>query len=652
MSVIIGYWSHGPREELQGGPHRLLTEALARAGCAGAKIVSSHGRHFPHAPAETTDPRALSNSFSFAVAAHGRHARLEADGASAQGALEPRGGRAGAGAAGRGVTAALSVSGAGAGADLWVRADGGGLVLGREAFGRATLFWTRAGGAVWFASRLGLLLSAVGGARVSVEGFYAYGCFSYVPAPLTPAHEVFAVPSGCEAVWCGATPEGPPRVVRRQEWREADEQTADEDAGAASLRRLLEESLEAQLGRARGEPVGVFLSGGLDSAVTAALLARAGADVRAYTLDFGGGCFSEVPYAEAVARSLGVPLTKVAVTPRGVRAALEPTAARLDALYGDGVTVPLALLCERASREVRVVFNGEGGDQLFAGWTNKPIIAASVYGRAGGSAADAGRGDEQELTAQELTAQEFTAQTFTTQTLAALYARTLHRLHGHEAGVYADEVRREIAGLDALAPLAAALDPSYTRGLLHRLRRANLMLKGADNIQPRAASLGLSFGLDVRTLFCSRPLAEWTFGVAGELWLRGGCEKYLFKRAVEGLLPAEVVWREKRGMGVPLTLWLAGRLRRWAGRQLSPRALAAEGLWRPDAPRRILSGELSGHVQGRRIGETLWLLLAWRAWRGRVLRAGEGAPRRASVAARVSRLGAALSPGTLGRRYT
>jgi asparagine synthase (glutamine-hydrolysing) len=192
--------------------------------------------------------------------------------------------------------------------------------------------------------------------------------------------------------------------------------------------------------------------------------------------------------------------------------------------------------------------------------------------------------------------------------------RTFHRLHGLEAGVYTQAVRREIEEFDALAPLARVLDPAYTRGLLHRLRRANLMLKGADNIQPRAASLGLSYDLDVRTPFCSQRLAEWTFGIGGELWLRAGCEKYLLKRAVEDLLPFEVVWREKRGMGVPLTMWLNGRLRRWAKRQLHPRVLAREGLWQPEAARRIMDGELSGQVQGRRIGETLWLMIMWRAW--------------------------------------
>jgi asparagine synthase (glutamine-hydrolysing) len=547
----------------------------------------------PPRPGSTEPPRPI----NFGIAVCGRHATLEVAGARAPG-----------GATDAGLRATVAVSGAGMTTDVWCEASGSRLVLGREGFGRATIFWTRTEDAVWFASRLGLLLSVVGNAPISVAGFYAYGCYSYVPAPLTPVKNIFAVPAGSETVWSGAAPEVQPQNHTLYEWREAVAQTIGEKEATGSLRRLLEESVASQLGRAGGEPVGVFLSGGLDSSVTAAMLVRAGARVRAYTLDFGTECFSEVSYAELVADALGIPLTKIPVTPNSVRRMLATTAARLDGLYGDGVTIPLALLCEYARTEVSVVFNGEGGDQLFAGWTNKPLIAASLYEHLADTTLAPATAAGEEV-------------------FAARYMRTFHRLHGHEAGVYTQAVRREIEELDPLAPLARALDPAYTRGLLHRLRRANLMLKGADNIQPRAASLGLSYDLDVRTLFCSRRLAEWTFGIGGELWLRAGCEKYLLKRAVEDLLPSEVVWREKRGMGVPLTLWLNGRLRRWAKKQLHPRVLAREGLWQPEAARRILNGELSGQVQGRRIGETLWLMIMWRAWCEGIMQPAAAPPR-------------------------
>jgi asparagine synthase (glutamine-hydrolysing) len=151
------------------------------------------------------------------------------------------------------------------------------------------------------------------------------------------------------------------------------------------------------------------------------------------------------------------------------------------------------------------------------------------------------------------------------------------------------------------------------------MRRASLMLKGAHNIQPRATYLAWAHGLMVRTLFCHHPLANWTFQLSGDLWLRGPCEKYLLKRAVEGWLPAEIVWREKRGMGVPLTEWCVGPLWSELGNWLHPRNLETEGWFQPEAPMLIALGRLGAHMRGRRIGELLWLLLMWQAWRKTVL---------------------------------
>ncbi|HVF48619.1 MAG TPA: asparagine synthetase B family protein [Pyrinomonadaceae bacterium] len=615
MSIVIGYWSDDARIESPDKLESLLTKASARFASGGAKIGRSSGKQSPSQTGHVEPSRAT----HFGVAVCGRHATLRVSAPDKEGAATVES-----------LRATLAASGAGFGADVWVEATGDGLVLGRDAFGRATMFWTHTGDAVWFASRLELLLSVIEGARVSVAGFYAYGCFSYVPAPLTPVENISAVAAGTETVWRSATPGAAPQSITRHEWREADAQTTDERAAARSLRRLLEESVAAQLERSSGERVGVFLSGGLDSSITAAMLVRAGARVSAYTLDFGKDCFSEVAYAEQVARALGISLAKIPCTASSVRRMIASTAARLDGLYGDGVTLPLALLCERASKDVGIVFNGEGGDQLFAGWTNKPLIAASLYEHATGAT----RADATPLVEE---------------TFAARYMRTFHRLHGHEASVYTEAARREMVNFDAPALLSRALDPSYTRGLLQRLRRANLMLKGADNIQPRATNLGLSYHLDVRTPFCSPTLAGWTFGVSGELWLKEGCEKYLLKRAVEEMLPREIVWREKRGMGVPLTLWLNGSLRRWTRRQLHRRVLAREGLWQSDLARRISEGELSGQVQGRRIGETLWLMLMWRAWRERVLQSGPQPTRDERRA--ILRL-PLPSIRALGRRYT
>ncbi|HXG67642.1 MAG TPA: asparagine synthetase B family protein [Blastocatellia bacterium] len=597
MSAIVGYWGYDPHEESDA----ILTKILA----AGLATKTPQRFSLPESSNHLSDKRTA--TAAIAVWGSARVERLANEllqGLEAVGDRRPRGQRprlngerysksqtvqAQTYASGDVLKASLSASGLMA--DARVEISGECLVIGRDAFGRVPFYWTQRNNTVWFASRLQLLLPALESADVATAGLYGYACFSYVPTPLTPVRNMHALPAGSEAMWRSGHALSP--ISRRvSEWREEGGEIRHENEAIAELQNLLQEAIREQLADLPAGPVGVFLSGGLDSSVVAALLVREGVQVRAYTLDFGKYGLPEWPFAEQVAASLRIPLTKVPATPRRVRKALSATAEALDMPYGDGVTVPLFLLNEAASQDCAVVFHGEGGDQLFAGWTNKPLIASGIYGQLHPEGNDFDRE----------------------------YLRTFHRLHGYEAAVYSPQVLAEISELDPMEWLRDVLDGSFTGTLLHRLRRANLMLKGAQNIQPRATALALAHGLKARTPFCYKPLAEWTFRLAGELCLRGPCEKYLLKRAVEGWLPQEIVWREKRGMGVPLTAWCLGQLWREIGAWLNPNTLQAEGRWQPDLALRVATGNLSGHLQGRRTGEILWLLLMWQVWRRVVLK--------------------------------
>ncbi len=490
--------------------------------------------------------------------------------------------------------AALSASGLFTSPDAWVSMRlNDCLILGREPFGKVPLYWFLCGQVIWFASRLQLLLPIVK-PEVSIPGLYGYNCFSYVPTPLTPVVDVFAVPAGTEVIWQCDGDSGmlsTPKSQQLWEWREAQEQLTDEATAVAQLQMLLKDAIERQIADLTDEPVGVFLSGGLDSSIVAALLVQAGVKVRAYTLDFGSAGIPEYPYAEQVAQFLNVPLVKVEATPRCIRKALIPTVQALDLPFGDGVTVPLYLLNQAASQETQVVFNGEGSDQLFAGWTNKPLIAAGVY-------------QLEHPTGQE----NFQKQ----------YLRTFHRLWGWEAQVYQPEIYAQIKNLHPEDWISFALDPAFNTSILHRLRRASLMLKGAQNIHPRATHVGLTHGVLVRSPFCDQHIAEWTFRLSGELCLLGACEKYILKRAVESWLPPEIVWRQKRGMGVPLTSWCLNDFWHQIGVWLNPGRLRLENRFSAELAAQIVEG-MGGAIVGRRIGEVLWLLIVWQLWRVHVL---------------------------------
>lgn len=494
---------------------------------------------------------------------------------------------------------ALSASGLPDSQDAWVHLYSHRFTLGREVFGRVPLYWFQQGEIIWFASQLQLLLPLVPQPEVSFAGLYGYSCFSYVPTPHTPIAQISALPTATEQTWQWheADQAIPVTTTRSQPWQEAPDQIQDETVAIAQLQPLLQAAIQQQIADIHDEPVGIFLSGGLDSAAIAALLVQAGVKVRAYTLDFDTAGIPELPYAEQVAEFLGIPLVKVNCTPSQVRNALIPTGQALDLPFGDGVTVPLFLLAQAASQEVRVVFNGEGGDQLFAGWTNKPLIAASVY--------------QSEVSSQKNFVQQ--------------YLGTFHRLWGYEAQIFQPDVYAQIQQIAAEDWLEDALDPAYGAALLHRLRRATLLLKGAQNIHPRATNLGRVHGLQVRSPFCNLSLAQWTFHLAGSLCLQGSCEKYILKRAVESWLPPEVVWRSKRGMGVPLTAWCLNELWHEVGDWLNPNRLKAAGFWQPDLASRIVSDRL-GTIHDRRIGEVLWLLIMWQIWTQTILQKPLPAP--------------------------
>ncbi|MFN3361613.1 MAG: asparagine synthetase B family protein, partial [Pseudanabaenaceae cyanobacterium] len=466
------------------------------------------------------------------------------------------------------------------GGDAWVQERGDTVTLGRHPFGRVTLYWCEREQCLWFATRWRWLLPLVE-PELDPLAVYGYACFSYVPTPFTPYKGIKAIEAGWRYTWREGQLVSKTSDPILAEWQEKPELLTDEDTAVEKLRFLLTAAVDQQVSDLQQATVGIALSGGLDSATIAALLKRSGLRLRAYTLDFGQYGISELPYAELVAQHLDIPLVKVACSPQLVKRSVLETALALDLPFGDGVCVPLWLLYQVAAEECDVLFNGEGGDQLFAGWTNKPLIAASIY--------------QPELP-------NFTEQ----------YLQTFHRLGGYGAEVFTPQFWQYVRDWHPGTAIESAL--TGRGSLLARLRRATLLLKGAQNIHPRASNLALYRGIRLRSPFCDENLAQWTFTVHSDLFLRGACEKYILKWAVEPWLPSAVVWREKRGMGVPLTQWCLQPLWRDLGRWLNPAVLAKEGIWQRDLAAKVAFGRLGSVLRKRRVGEILWLLLAWQFW--------------------------------------
>jgi asparagine synthase (glutamine-hydrolysing) len=360
---------------------------------------------------------------------------------------------------------------------------------------------------------------------------------------------------------------------------------SDRRAAARAVRQAWRDAVARRLTGER--EVALALSGGIDSSGVGVWLAEAGVSVRAFSLDFGERSV-ERSQAEAVATHLGFPFTLVKVGGADVATELMAIAWHLDLPFGDPVTGPQYLL-GRAARGagLGVLFNGEGGDQLFGGWTTKPMIAAELYA--------------------DLYADESREET---------YLRSYHRFYGREDQLYSPELRASVGGPgQRRAHLAPYLSGEDASSFLNRVRLADIALKGSQNILPRAERMAAAWALDLRAPLFDRALAEMSFQLPPQLKLRGATEKYVLKLAVGRRLPREIVWRRKYGMSVPITDWALGPMTATLEDLLGPRALAARGLFREPYVTRLRRGRNDpDETRRRRIGERLWALAMLEAW--------------------------------------
>lgn len=460
----------------------------------------------------------------------------------------------------------------------------GDLVLGRDPFGVRSLYWVEHEGRIHFASELKQLLAIPKlPVEIDASAIHKYLTFSFVPGEAVPVRGVKRLLPGHVMVVRGGKVETAPYFTLQESI-----QTIELRDAVRQVRKLTRAAIERRL---NGEPeVGLFLSGGLDSSAVGFWLKKAGANVRALTLDFGKRSV-EREQAEEVAKALELPLEMVSVGTKDVARVFHDVVHRLDLPFGDAVTAPQYLLGEAAKKAGLIaVFNGEGGDQLFGGWTSKPMIAAAMYGDLY---------EHQEETDEER------------------YLASYHRFYGLEDELYTEDFKAQVGGPgQRRAHLAPYLGDAAAGTFLNRVRLADISLKGSQNILPRAERMSNAWGLDVRVPLFDRQLAEASFHLPPDLKLNGACEKYVFKLAMKNRLPEDIVWRKKFGMSVPVTDFvLAPPLSEIFDDLLGEKSLKARGWFRPELVRSLREGrDVPGETRKRRIGERLWALAMLEAW--------------------------------------
>jgi asparagine synthase (glutamine-hydrolysing) len=354
------------------------------------------------------------------------------------------------------------------------------------------------------------------------------------------------------------------------------------EAHAARLRGLIDDAVRVRL--PESGPVGVYLSGGVDSSLVTALAARmAPGPVHTFSLHFGGSYANELAWSSLVARHCGTEHHVLEFPASVIQKHLPESLAALDDPIGDPLTTPNLLIGREAARVTGTILNGEGGDPSFGGPKNTPMLLHALYGGA--------------------------------DDLTTAYLRSFGKCWDDLPSLLTADVQTALRdGPPAGWWFAPRLVDGGMRHFLNRLLDVNVRFKGADHILTKVANLTAANGLMGRSPLADRRVIDASFAIPPEHKLAGTVEKAVLKAAVADLLPAEVVHRPKSGMLVPVQAWFQNELRPYARAMLLDRNARTRPYFDP----RTVKEWLDTPKVPRR-GVKIWLLLTMEVW----LRANE-----------------------------
>jgi asparagine synthase (glutamine-hydrolysing) len=353
-------------------------------------------------------------------------------------------------------------------------------------------------------------------------------------------------------------------------------------------------------------PVGVLLSGGVDSGALAALAAEESSEpVRTFSIGFEEQSFDELAGARAVAQRYGTIHRELVLKP-DAGALLRDLAAAFDEPFADSSALPTYLVAKLAAEDVKVVLSGEGGDELFGGYYT--YVADLLAERFGGVAAALNPLAERLPTSTRKVSFDYKAKRFT----RAADLPPLERHHGWKE-IFSADLRAELRGSrSAFDPLATHRERfAETEGheLLTRLQDVDTGLYLVDDLLTKTDRASMAWSLEARVPFMDSVVANFAFSLPAKHKVRGLSKKRLLRKAVEPLLPREVVHGRKRGFSIPAAAWLRGELDGFARDVLQ--STGRQGFFDAGVATRVLDE----HVARRRDNSRqLWGLLAFTLW--------------------------------------
>ena len=488
------------------------------------------------------------------------------------------------------------------------------LILARDRLGKKPLlYWAKAGHCS-FASDLAALECLLDSTPpIDLTALRMLFTLRYVPEPLSIAEGVRKLSGGHLARVTAAGIE-----VKR--WYDA--QTArlpahvDLEVAERDLVARFDEAVRCRL--IADVPLGVFLSGGIDSALVAASMVRAGEKVRSFTVGFedASDYYEERPVAERVARYLGTEHTTVEISAGDAAAALGDVFYGLDEPFGDSSAVPTFLLARETRRHVTVALSGDGADEVFGGYRKYQgeLMAASYHGLP-------------LLLRRGVIEPIVTLLPERKSNPLLESARRLRRFTRHagkdavgrQAGWMSLMEESELARLFVLPAKVRSLEDLVTElrqevgdsDPLNSMLYADSRLGLPGDMLVKGDRMSMANSLEVRCPFLDHRVVECAEAMPGKFKLAPGSGKKILRSAFADRLPTEVFALPKKGFEIPIAEWLTGPLGEITRRSIDEERLRRQGIFHPEPPRRWYEDLKAGR---RDSSEKLWTLIAFQAW--------------------------------------
>jgi asparagine synthase (glutamine-hydrolysing) len=478
------------------------------------------------------------------------------------------------------------------------------LLLARDRLGKKPLVYCENAGRLSFASEFqGLLADPQVPRRPDLAAVHHYLTYQYVPAPLTAFDGVRKLPPGHLLVF----ENGQARVEPYWTLPYREPLALDEAEVASETRRLLRDAVRVRL--MSEVPLGAFLSGGIDSSAVVALMSEFGR-VKTFSVGFEEQEFDELRYARMVAERYATDHHEFVVKPQAAEV-LPKLVQHYGEPFADSSAVPTYYVSKMAASHVRVALNGDGGDELFAGYDRYKVLRAfAALGNLpgvrgiGGAFARVGGGLLPPRVQRLLRVVSARPE--------ESYARTVsYFLPEEKAELYAETMAAASAGLDSYEYLYERFREWERADLLARTLYVDTKTYLPGDLLVKVDIAAMAVSLEGRSPFLDHPLVEFAARVPSSMKLVGGRGKHVLRRAVADLLPAEILERRKMGFGVPIARWFKGELREFSADVLFSRAAAERGWFRPEAVRSVWDE----HQAGRRDrSNPLWALLCLELW--------------------------------------